>query len=143
MILLPDIFNPYFENTVEKFFSRVLNRAIDFFEKHTVTRLNCNIADSILYIYIYQIHCISFCSTSFSNFSKRFSSQSRLEINQRIAAKLYIPNNFAVKHLFFHSQPETFYAVYALSIVFYRYCLSSRKGNCRTIDIKQPRCERK
>lgn len=96
-----------------------------FFEKHTLTRSNCFTLPIPLYIYIYQIHCISFCSTSFSNFSKRFNSRNSKSINALL--QNCIPNNFAVKHLFFHSRPETFYAV--CTIVFYRYWLSSRKGN--------------
>lgn len=103
-----------------------------FFEKHTLTRSNCFTLPIPLYIYIYQIHCISFCSTSFSNFSKRFNSRNSKSINALL--QNCIPNNFAVKHLFFHSRPETFYAV--CTIVFYRYWLSSRKGNLYRYDKK-------
>lgn len=94
-----------------------------FWKTHANTFELLHIADSV--IYIYQIHCISFCSTSFSNFSKRFNSRNSKSINALL--QNCIPNNFAVKHLFFHSRPETFYAV--CTIVFYRYWLSSRKGN--------------
>lgn len=101
-----------------------------FWKTHANTFELLHIADSV--IYIYQIHCISFCSTSFSNFSKRFNSRNSKSINALL--QNCIPNNFAVKHLFFHSRPETFYAV--CTIVFYRYWLSSRKGNLYRYDKK-------
>lgn len=97
-----------------------------FFEKHTLTRSNCFTLPIPLYIYIkYTVFRSVALHSRISANASIHNSRNSKSINALL--QNCIPNNFAVKHLFFHSRPETFYAV--CTIVFYRYWLSSRKGN--------------